>query len=457
MLRNLDILNSNLKTGNMKLILSALLLAGIILNSELCLAQVTPNDGDWKLNFVILKNTPQAELMIRLGDIDNLGFSWEEGFDPFCGGSTLSHAYPWDMNPADIKGMDRILQPSSFSNYNVPCGGDGYSGSFDNDLTMPVPFEIDLTQAKDMNISSALIQVFLDDFQAPSFCSRFQVKINSVRFKEFENILNAIDQTGPIGRVVTVDVPDYLLSEFKKEKINILIDDPVSGAADGFAIDFIKIMLNHKPYSYKGSIIGKVVDENNKPITNALIESTTKLNGKTDNEGIFEIKNMQAGLNILKVTANDYLTEFANVNVICAETAEDAYIRMRKIKKYTYNGQTFILGDAININNIQFKQGSSELSAEAKSELDKIFDFLNNNSDIIIELSGHTSSEGDPAVNIKLSRDRVILCKEYLGQKGITNDRIVAIGYGAENPIVPNDTEANRIKNRRVELKILKF
>jgi len=34
---------------------------------------------------------------------------------------------------------------------------------------------------------------------------------------------------------------------------------------------------------------------------------------------------------------------------------------------------------------------------------------------------------------------------------------IVAIGYGAENPVAPNDNEANRNKNRRVEMKILKF
>jgi outer membrane protein OmpA-like peptidoglycan-associated protein len=353
--------------------------------------------------------------------------------------------------------MDRILQPSSFLDYNAPCGGDGYSGVFDNKLTLPVPFDINLLQAKGLNITSVLIQIFVDDFQAPGLCSRFQAKVNSVRFKELENILNAIDQTGPIGKVVTVAVPDYLLSEFKREKLAFLIDDPVSGAGDGFAIDFIKILFNYKPYLYIGSILGKVVDEDDKPIANALIETSNKLNGKTDTEGVFEIKNMYAGLNILKATANGYLTEYANVNIICSETAEDAYIRMRKIKKYTYNGQTFIKGDAININNIQFKQASPELSAVAKTELDKIFDFLNSNPEITIELSGHTSSEGDPAINIKLSRDRVKLCKEYLMEKGLTNDRIVAIGYGAENPVAPNDNEANRNKNRRVEMKILKF
>ncbi|MFN8257188.1 MAG: OmpA family protein [Bacteroidales bacterium] len=434
-----------------------LLACSLLFINNICQGQVTANDGDWKLNSVVLKNTPQADLMIRLGDIDNLGFGWEENFDPFCGRSTSSHAYPWEINSTDIKGMDRILQPSSFSDYNAPCGGDGYSGVFDNKVTMPVPFDIDLKPAKGLNITSALIQIFVDDFQAPSFCSRFQVKINSVRFKELENLLNIIDQTGPVGKVVTIDIPGNMLTEFKKDKISILIDDPVSGAADGFAIDFIKILFNYKPYSYLGSITGKVVNENDEPISNAFIETTNKTSSKTNNEGVFELKNIYSGLNVLKVTASGYLTEYANVNIICSELVEDAYIRMRKIKQFTFNGQTFIQGDAININNIQFKQGSSEISAESKAELDKIFDFLNNNPEIIIELSGHTSSEGEPGFNIKLSADRVKLCKEYLVNKGITNDRIVAIGYGAENPLAPNDTEANRIKNRRVEMKILKY
>jgi hypothetical protein len=38
---------------------------------------------------------PEADLLVRTGDINNLGFGWPQGFDPFSGKSTPSHAYPW--------------------------------------------------------------------------------------------------------------------------------------------------------------------------------------------------------------------------------------------------------------------------------------------------------------------------------------------------------------------------
>ena len=55
---------------------------------------ITPNDGSWSKMTVSLKNTPEAAYMIRTGDVDNLGFGFPEGFDPFCGRSTDAHSYP---------------------------------------------------------------------------------------------------------------------------------------------------------------------------------------------------------------------------------------------------------------------------------------------------------------------------------------------------------------------------
>ena len=72
-------------------------------------AQTTANDGNWATKRVALTNTPQAAFMARVGDIDNMGFGWETGFDPFSGESTPGHGYPWEADPADPDGTDRIL------------------------------------------------------------------------------------------------------------------------------------------------------------------------------------------------------------------------------------------------------------------------------------------------------------------------------------------------------------
>lgn len=91
-----------------------LLLMPAALAVNVATAQTTPTDGDWSFQYVILTNTPEAALMVRVGDIDNLGFGWPAGFDPFSGNSTPVHAFPWAVDPADTPGTDRIMVVTSF-------------------------------------------------------------------------------------------------------------------------------------------------------------------------------------------------------------------------------------------------------------------------------------------------------------------------------------------------------
>jgi len=83
--------------------------------------------------------------------------------------------------------------------------------------------------------------------------------------------------------------------------------------------------------------------------------------------------------------------------------------------------------------------------------------FLQANPKAEIELSGHTSSEGDAALNRSLSYRRVKACKDYIVSRSVDRGRIVAHGYGPDRPVAPNDTEANRAKNRRVEMRVAKL
>ena len=77
------------------------------------------------------------------------------------------------------------------------------------------------------------------------------------------------------------------------------------------------------------------------------------------------------------------------------------------------------------------------------------------NSDISIELSAHTDDIGSDAYNFKLSDQRAASVAEYLITKGIGKKRIISKGYGKTMPLVPNDSDENRAKNRRVELKVI--
>ncbi|NJL12641.1 MAG: OmpA family protein [Microscillaceae bacterium] len=81
--------------------------------------------------------------------------------------------------------------------------------------------------------------------------------------------------------------------------------------------------------------------------------------------------------------------------------------------------------------------------------------FLQEHSDYRIEIAGHTDSQGDESINLELSQARANAVVNYLVEEGyISPKRLVARGYGSAQALAPNDTEENRQKNRRVEVKI---
>ncbi len=107
----------------------------------------------------------------------------------------------------------------------------------------------------------------------------------------------------------------------------------------------------------------------------------------------------------------------------------------------------------IELKGVNFKYDSAELTETAKMILDKV------SGDLIaypikkdIEVRGHTSTEGTDSYNLKLSQRRSQSVADYLKRKGVTN-KLIAKGYGESYPLVsPDRTEAQREKNRRVEL-----
>ncbi|MDX2285315.1 MAG: OmpA family protein [Bacteroidia bacterium] len=418
----------------------------------------TPADGDWTIQYVTLRNTPEADYMIRVGDIDNLGFGFPEGFDPFCERATEAHYYPWDPVPGNAPGTDYIMMPSSFKGgAQAPCSHDGYS-DWQGDAR-PVPVSMSLSFIKGAIVHRAVLQLFLDDFQAPDLCSRFQLWLNDKRFVEGERKLNALRQTGPIGKVVSFPLPPDMLELLKGERLTIRIDDPVTGAGDGFAIDFAKLLINPKAtYGCRGSAAGRVLERDTEtPIAQATVELMGYGQVRTDAQGRFRIDSLPSGLHPLTAYASGYNSGTGAADVWPGGEEEVLIYLDPASKSASYNGRDLREGESVQIYNIQFDLGSAAIRPDAKTELNKIRDFLSANPSAEIELSGHTSSDGDDAQNKALSLKRVQSCKTFLVQAGIDEGRILTVGYGEERPVSPNDTETNRAKNRRVEMRVLKL
>jgi outer membrane protein OmpA-like peptidoglycan-associated protein len=101
---------------------------------------------------------------------------------------------------------------------------------------------------------------------------------------------------------------------------------------------------------------------------------------------------------------------------------------------------------------IVFDTGKAYIRAESESKLDVVFEFMRLKKSARVEISGHTDNVGNPKSNKTLSAKRAEACRAYLISKGIDASRITAVGHGADRPMVPNDSDDNRQKNRRIEV-----
>lgn len=414
-------------------------------------------DKNWKQPQVFLSNAYEAEYIVRLGDIDNLGFGFPEGYDPFCGRLTDVHSFPWDVPKGDVPGMDRIMVSGKMKD-GSPCGADGYSFSAGQFTKGPAQFSLPTKDLKGVVVKDAFLQLFIDDFQAPTFCSEFTITINNKTFLEAQRILNAVNQTGPVGKLVTIPLPiefyDLITSGMP---IRIAIDEQ-KGAQDGYAVDFIRLLVNRKrENTCKGNISGVVMDKtSNEPVSSAEVVDAEGNRVLTNAEGRFKMINLPTGYEIVVARAKGFADGYAAADVSEGEENTEVIIYLEQGKEaLVYNQQALKTGDAITLNNLLFDQGKSDLKQESLNELNNVLLFLNENLQVQIELSGHTSSEGDRALNKSLSYKRVQSCRDYLIGKGVAADRIHIIGYGPDRPVAKNDTEENRKKNRRVEMRIV--
>ena len=111
----------------------------------------------------------------------------------------------------------------------------------------------------------------------------------------------------------------------------------------------------------------------------------------------------------------------------------------------TKDGRAVIYG-------INFDFNSDKLRDESKTVLNQIVTVLKTNKDWKMTVEGHTDNIGGDAFNKTLSEKRAIAVKEFLSTAGIDASRLTAAGLGLSKPVAPNETEAGRAQNRRVEL-----
>ena len=129
-----------------------------------------------------------------------------------------------------------------------------------------------------------------------------------------------------------------------------------------------------------------------------------------------------------------------------------------EIKQAVPDARVERVGEGINVtfnSGLLFKINSSVLSDEAKTNLEKIAGVFIKYPDTDILIEGHTDNTGTSEYNMELSKKRAYAVSEFLGSKGVNSSRFNIKWYGETQPKYPNDTEANRALNRRVEVGVM--
>jgi outer membrane protein OmpA-like peptidoglycan-associated protein len=109
-------------------------------------------------------------------------------------------------------------------------------------------------------------------------------------------------------------------------------------------------------------------------------------------------------------------------------------------------------GMVLTLSDVLFDTGAATLKPGADLALGRVADFMSKNADTKVIIEGHTDSRGSDAYNEELSRRRAQSVREALSSRGITGDRVEAIGRGEGFPVASNETRAGQQQNRRVEI-----
>jgi OOP family OmpA-OmpF porin len=427
---------------------------------------------DWAIQYERTERGPEADLIVRTGDINNLGFGWPKNYDPFSGKSTYPHPFPWSPKPGSPDGTDRLLLGSAVTigDYNKhPFAGDGYTGTLlgpcqgltdisackGRQDSMPQPIVLSVG-ALPPKVDAVLFQIFVDDFQAPSFHSHFQASLNGTRIPSLEQVLNALDQTGPIGKLITVNLLPEYFPLLNSGTVKLLIDDPTTHAQDGYAVDFVRILVNPHKFPYLVSVAVTVKDfDKNTPIAGATVTAAQQ-SASTDASGSCNLAGLPAGLVVATAVAPGYDANSATADVVAGQSGH-AEIQLHRHQEDTAALERAIAqtGSAA-IYGIHFDTDSAKIRPDSLPALGAVLALVNNHFNSRWIISGHTDNQGSAAHNQPLSEQRARAVIAWLTQHGVPAGRLEPQGFGSARPIADNATTSGRALNRRVEVAPMK-
>ncbi len=208
----------------------------------------------------------------------------------------------------------------------------------------------------------------------------------------------------------------------------------------------------------KGS--GKILDSVLVKIQN-LNTNEIEFTSHTNMKGFYKMYSLNSnGRYLITFTKPGYFSKelfFTTSDYNCKRRVDTEFDYLKDVEL-----EAIVIGKAIKIDNIYFDLAKWNIRPDAAIELDKIVKMMNDNPEIVIELSSHTDSRASAKYNEQLSDKRAKSSAEYIVTKGINANRITGRGYG-EYVLINKCadgvkcSEKDHQQNRRTEFKVVGF
>lgn len=186
----------------------------------------------------------------------------------------------------------------------------------------------------------------------------------------------------------------------------------------------------------------RVVDAGTlKPLPASVTLPTQVLPLATDSQGGFSVTLQEDTTLEATVFANGYLPRTVTFTT---DATGETLVPLRK-------KEIQVVAKKLVLDPIYFENNKAVILENSYAPLDAVAEWLVKNPDITLRIEGHTDDVGNDAKNLRLSKQRAASVVEFLVSRGVDKSRLKSNGFGEKKPIAPNDSEAGRAKNRRVE------
>lgn len=204
-----------------------------------------------------------------------------------------------------------------------------------------------------------------------------------------------------------------------------------------------------------GSVRGIVRGESGAAVGGATVQLSgpSSHNLITAPDGTFTVADVTPGTYTARVEAENFLIKQESFDVAAREQAEPQITLISRPRRslVTVRRRQIVIRRQVN-----FATDSADILPDSTPLLSEVADVILRHPEILrIEIQGHTDDRGGRQHNQDLSQRRAESVRDWLVRAGVEANRLTAVGYGQDQPAVPNITASNRARNRRVQFVIL--